>query len=781
MTRRRRACRSIVHPLVSIAHGAHGLEGRPQGAHPHRALLVVLAGRELDLAGFDVAQGLVRLRKLHVAILVGRRVLSDRRLALGSGRRGGQRKQLLLQRGLQHRCGLVQRALRHVLADALRGLPVVVHVDLEGAGADGAELTEDDVLGDRPHVIDLVINGGVHQDLDGLLEGALHPRAHVRSVDAVARDGHQVAAVAHHVAHRTHMSVVYIRAVERDDHADVEEEGLPRGLDTQHLQDLHDVVALQALEIHFWEQHHLLHVDTICVQHPLLVSLELTLHLVVLVDRLLAHEDLLDADDALQGHLLEDVCLDASQELEVFVLLVVVGVEGLCRLADVRGLFEEADAEHQLLGIVVREDAVDVAEEVVLDALADLSDRQLLVGHDLVAELDAQDPGAEPVRVTLLVRQLVILLDPLLVLLNPCVHGVGVPEDLGEGRDLLQRRMLEHTLHVLGTLLLLAEVAREEDRQRRGPHRLRHVDDLLQTRHAEGHVLGTDAGEVEGVESHLRGRLPDTLGGQDTDGLSWMCASLHEALLDLSAEPIEGLLCQAILHEDLLGAQVAADVGVEDDLRVVLHLAADGVTLGNRPRHFQLRHQFLGQIHDLPRSVLLLQVVRVLQLCPHLRAGDHPGDVDREVLLVVTINEHLLADGLLQLLEFAPLCVQLLLHRSIALDVVQDICRQPVDAVLFAAVVVLEGVLKRRIVVGHDLQSLILDPEAVHAVLAVKELDDVLVRISGRAVVGDLQGLHGLHQASLNVPGLRSLASRVDDTFSASHGVHPHLLGRQAC
>ncbi len=43
----------------------------------------------------------------------------------------------------------------------------------------------------------LIVDGRIHQDFDGLLEGALHPRAHVRAVNAVASDGHQVAAVAH--------------------------------------------------------------------------------------------------------------------------------------------------------------------------------------------------------------------------------------------------------------------------------------------------------------------------------------------------------------------------------------------------------------------------------------------------------------------------------------------------------------------------------------------------------------------------------------------------------
>mmetsp|Transcript_9387 Transcript_9387/g.23363 ORF Transcript_9387/g.23363 Transcript_9387/m.23363 type:complete len:232 (+) Transcript_9387:1941-2636(+) len=229
-------------------------------------------------------------------------------------------------------------------------------------------------------------------------------------------------------------------------------------------------------------------------------------------------------------------------------------IERLWRQVHVLNLFEQADAQDKLLCVVVCEDAIDVAEEVILDALADLPHCELLVGHHLVAQLDAQEPGSTPVRVVVLIRQLVILRDPFLVLLDAGVLRVRVPKDLGEGGHLLQRCVLEHALHVLRTLLLLAEVAREEDGQRWGLHLLRHVDEFLQTGHTERHVLGADAREVEGIEGHLCGRLPDTLRCEDANGLSWEGARLHEALLDLAAEPIEGLLRELILLENLLRA-----------------------------------------------------------------------------------------------------------------------------------------------------------------------------------------------------------------------------------
>ena len=53
-------------------------------------------------------------------------------------------------------------------------------------------LTQHDVLGDSLHVITLAVGGGLHEDVDGLLEGASHETSQVLSVDSVTRDGHQV-------------------------------------------------------------------------------------------------------------------------------------------------------------------------------------------------------------------------------------------------------------------------------------------------------------------------------------------------------------------------------------------------------------------------------------------------------------------------------------------------------------------------------------------------------------------------------------------------------------
>lgn len=68
-----------------------------------------------------------------------------------------------------------------------------------------------------------------------LLEGALHEGTGVLAVDAVTRDGHQVAAAGHGVAKQSQVAVVDVGAVEGDDVVQLPLQGLSHGLDAQNL------------------------------------------------------------------------------------------------------------------------------------------------------------------------------------------------------------------------------------------------------------------------------------------------------------------------------------------------------------------------------------------------------------------------------------------------------------------------------------------------------------------------------------------------------------------
>ena len=75
-----------------------------------------------------------------------------------------------------------------------------VQNQVEAASADPRQLAQHDVLRHPLEVIALPVGGGLHEHVHRLLEGALHQGAHLLPVDAVTRDGHQVAFRGHDVA-----------------------------------------------------------------------------------------------------------------------------------------------------------------------------------------------------------------------------------------------------------------------------------------------------------------------------------------------------------------------------------------------------------------------------------------------------------------------------------------------------------------------------------------------------------------------------------------------------
>ena len=59
----------------------------------------------------------------------------------------------------------------------------------------------------------------------------------------------------------------------------------------------------------------------------------------------------------------------------------------------------------------------------------------------------------------------------------------------------------------LAFLSISGSLSAEEDGERGSLRSLGHVDNLLQSRYSESHVLGGHSGIVEGVEGHLSGGL----------------------------------------------------------------------------------------------------------------------------------------------------------------------------------------------------------------------------------------------------------------------------------
>ena len=145
--------------------------------------------------------------------------------------------------------------------------------------------------------------------------GAYHQRARLDAVDAVARDGEDVAAVRHHVAQDGQVAVVDVRAVELDDGAQLAEQRVAHRLDAEHADDLDDVVGGGARVVDApVGAHDRLQVDALRVEEPLVVAHRRAGVGVDALEPGLAHEDAADALDAAQRHLGEHRRLDLLQE-----------------------------------------------------------------------------------------------------------------------------------------------------------------------------------------------------------------------------------------------------------------------------------------------------------------------------------------------------------------------------------------------------------------------------------------------------------------------------------
>ena len=77
-------------------------------------------------------------------------------------------------------------------------------------------------------------------------------------------------------------------------------------------------------------------------------------------------------------------------------------------------------------------------------------------------------------------------------------------------------------------LCILGSLSQQEDGEGRSLGSLGHVDDLLESRHPQGHVLGGHSSVVECVEGHQCGRLPQTLGSKSSHHLTWLYLLEHK-------------------------------------------------------------------------------------------------------------------------------------------------------------------------------------------------------------------------------------------------------------
>ena len=303
----------------------------------------------------------------------------------------------------------------------------------ELARAERTKLSQHDVLRQTRHAIALGKRRSLHEDVHRLLERASHQRSSLHAVDAVSRDAHEMASVGHHLDQDGEVAVVDVRAVKLDDAAKLLEEGVAHRLDAEHLNHLDEVVRGGPGEIDVLVVHHLEQVDALGVQHPLGALGEGLRHRVEAQGVRLSDEHLADIRDAAKLEIVEELRLETLEEHLVLRLLL---AHVLLELG-----VHDADAQQQLLGVVVVEDAREIVLEILVDLLRDIRHQQLLIDHHLAVELNPEHPRRHARGVHLLVWHLVIASHKLAILLDHRIRGIRVVVHLGHRSHRVERRV----------------------------------------------------------------------------------------------------------------------------------------------------------------------------------------------------------------------------------------------------------------------------------------------------------------------------------------------------
>lgn len=77
-----------------------------------------------------------------------------------------------------------------------------VETDVKRAGTHVSDLSKENVLGHTPAIVHVSHSGSLHQDLNGLLEGASRESTGVGSIDTVSGDRHEPTSLSHEVAQK---------------------------------------------------------------------------------------------------------------------------------------------------------------------------------------------------------------------------------------------------------------------------------------------------------------------------------------------------------------------------------------------------------------------------------------------------------------------------------------------------------------------------------------------------------------------------------------------------
>lgn len=336
-----------------------------------------------------------------------------------------------------------------------------IEQQIETTRSHTGQLAHDNILRHSSHRIDFSVSSGVIQDVHGFFEGTSHKGTGILSVDTVTCDGHQVTLRCHDVTKQGQMTIVYVKTVELQHVVHFLLHGLSHSFDSEHLEDLANIVTGRTHRIDVPFAQHLHHGRSVRFQQPLSDGLELSFgrnddtSLGVRLGQM--HVHLSDGFDSLQGHVRQHVSLDTTQE---HVVLHLVHIFLVVILELVVLVVHDTNTQHQLVGVVVVEDTVQIISETGIDLFRNLFHGQLLIRHTLAVQLDTQQPGRDSRRVK--IGHFVVHVDELLILGDHRPLWVWIVVDGGICRHLTQRRVFQPAQHVLGLFGVTSRTSSQE-------------------------------------------------------------------------------------------------------------------------------------------------------------------------------------------------------------------------------------------------------------------------------------------------------------------------------
>jgi hypothetical protein len=213
------------------------------------------------------------------------------------------------------------------------------------------------------------------------------------------------------------MPVVDIRTVKLNNSTQLLQQRLTRCFNTKDRHHFATVVRVCARRINILLTHHRLQVRSTRLQIPLHLRSERA----VALDEcllLLHHVHTCNVLDSTKTDRVQQTVLNLLQEhilLFLYIPLLVCWV-----------FTDDSASDNQLLGIVVRTDAHQVALKVLRDLVRHICHRQLLVQHHLAVQLNTQQPRRRPRHIQFLVWHRIVCCHKVLILLNVRVLRIGI-------------------------------------------------------------------------------------------------------------------------------------------------------------------------------------------------------------------------------------------------------------------------------------------------------------------------------------------------------------------